>query len=60
MTKKDYVLLSSWIKANYESLKQPEHKLMIWLMTKELCSLLARDNNRFDHKKFLKACAMPD
>jgi hypothetical protein len=58
MTKKDYILLARVFKMNYEILQQQGHKMMLWLIVKDLCKELQHDNPRFDQDKFIKACGM--
>lgn len=63
MTKKDYELIASAIKANYDMAinshdLKPTPDYVIKLVAETIAGVLAQQNDKFDRNRFLQACGV--
>ena len=60
MTRKDYILIAEAIRRARADTKEncPEYGKGLRLASQYLAAQLARDNNRFDCERFIKACGV--
>jgi hypothetical protein len=53
MTKKDYIRLANAINSNID---EAGKSIVLPVFLKDLCSILRKDNPRFDEDRFRRAC----
>ncbi len=60
MTKKDYKLIAEALKEAREESNPLEGRSGVTLAAQKLANVLRADNPRFDYKRFLEACGVPE
>lgn len=61
MTRRYYIKLAALIAREVDEFPyDPRHILSLLMLARKLCSLLNKENPRFDRKRFLHACGLYD
>lgn len=56
MTRKDYEAIAANVKSTLESINSDAGRIALQMFVSNFCDTAIRDNHRFDHQKFRRAC----